>query len=527
MTDRAAVLAIRRQLRYAWGPFFARFGRLTPIQVQTIPEILDGANVALASATASGKTEAVVAPVAERFVRERWTSLAALYIVPTRALANDTLERIKGPLADMGISAALKHGDKPYLAKKLPNLLITTPESLDSMVCRHSDVFATLESVILDEIHLLDNTYRGDQLRVLLLRLRELAADNGFSVHLLSATLTDPRHVADRYVSRAKVISVPGQRGTRHYLLDTYEDLHALARKEGWKKLLVFCNLRESVETTAVKLAELWRPYPVVAHHGSLSRRVREEAEMVMREADVAVCVATSTLEIGVDIGGIDLVVLAEPPWTVSALLQRIGRGNRRDDITRAAAIVASGEERRLLDAMFDLANSGALPESPYVPDLSVVVQQFFSSLFQHPEGVTEGQLLTLASPLCSETTAQRILAHLRDTSWLELRGGCWYASTELMDMGEKGKIHSNIPDSRKYRVFDVATGAEIGSVVGVFDDVFALARSTWRVVSIAGDTIKASRFKGKAEAPLFQKHQGVGAFHRFLPTELSAQSAR
>ena len=157
-----------RLLSYLWLPFFTRFGRLTAVQESTIPEILDVANVVVASPTASGKTEAVIAPLAERHILEQWEDLAVLYIVPTRALANDTLVRIEGPLQDIGITAALKHGDKPNLPKVLPNLLITTPESLDSIICRNPKALSTLRAIVLDEVHLLDNTYRGDQLRILL-----------------------------------------------------------------------------------------------------------------------------------------------------------------------------------------------------------------------------------------------------------------------------------------------------------------------------------------------------------------------
>lgn len=522
MTDVTQVSAIRHHLKHAWVPFFTRFGKLIPIQVKTIPKILDGANVVVASPTASGKTEAVVAPVAELFLSERWKGLAVLYVVPTRALANDTLARIEGPLRDMGITTALKHGDKPYLPPdKLPNCLITTPESLDSLICRRPQAFVILRSIILDEIHLLDNTYRGDQLRLLLWRLRKLASDTAFSVHLLSATLSYPVEVARKYVSDFEIATVAGQREIDYYLLDSYEEVYRLSRAKGWKKILCFCNLRESVEAVAAGLAHLWHPYPVVAHHGSLSRRVREESEAVIKEADVAVCVATSTLEIGIDIGDIDLIVLVEVPWSIFALLQRIGRGNRREERTRAAAIAVSDEEKLLLKAMFEMAATGALPVESYVPDLSVAVQQTFSYLYQHPDGAPETELLKLLSSLCSEDEASVILKHLRQGDWLEWSTGRWFASTKLMDMGEKGRIHSNIPDSQAYRVIDIDSGREIGTIAGVFDKVFVLARRTWRVITVVGNIIKAQRFKGKASAPLFQRHKGFGAFYYLLPPEL------
>ncbi|BBO18320.1 conserved hypothetical protein [Candidatus Brocadia pituitae] len=515
------IIKIRQRLKYAWIPFFSRFGKLTPVQVETIPKILGGVNVIVASQTASGKTEAVVAPIAERFVSERWSGLAVLYVVPTRALANDTLARIEGPLRDMGITTVLKHGDKPYLSGNLPNCLITTPESLDSLICRRPKIFATLHAVILDEIHLLDNTYRGDQLRLLLHRLKKVVADASFSVHLLSATLSEPYQVAQRYSENYELINVKGQREINCCLLESHKDVFHLVRAQKWKKLLYFCNKRESVETIAAELAKLWHPYPVVAHHGSLNRQVREEAEKIMKETDVAVCVATSTLEIGIDIGDIDLVVLAEPPWSISALLQRIGRGNRRAEIIQAVGIVSCDEEKSLMETMFNTAKTSALPPELYEPDLSVAVQQIFSLLYQYRNGIRETELIELLLPLCSPNEVKLILGHLRDKSWIEYRMGYWCASTRLMDMGEKGRIHSNIPDSKTYKVIDTDSGSEIGTIAGLFDETFMLARRTWKVVSVVGNIINVRRFKGEANSAIFKRQRNVGAFHYLLPPQL------
>lgn len=514
---------IRSRLRRSWAPFFGRFGKLTPIQVLAIPRILDGYNVAVAAPTASGKTEAVVAPVAERYAMERCQKVAILYLVPTRALANDTYARVAGPLGEMGITAALKHGDRPVLPSQLPECLITTPESLDSLLCRRPGVFERLQAVIVDEIHLLDNTYRGDQLRILLRRLERIAGRSP-SVHLLSATLSEPAATARRYVSTFELVRVREARQIAYHLLSSHQEVHSLARAQGWKKLLYFCNLRESVEATASELARLWHPYPVVAHHGSLSRRLREEAETLMREADVAVCVATSTLEVGIDIGDIDLVVLAEVPWSITALLQRIGRGNRRHGTVQVAALCASPDERSVLEAMFEAAVSGELPVQPYEPDLSVVVQQALSCIYQHQAGLPCEELVDLVSPLCSEYEARLILTHLEGHGWAEQARGRWFPSQRLMDAGERGLIHSNIPDRSEYRVIDADSGKEVGTVHGVFDEVFVLGRTTWSVVSVSRGVIRVRRFGGKASPAVFRRHGPVGAFYPLLPPELKRQ---
>jgi ATP-dependent Lhr-like helicase len=520
--SRERVRLIHEKLRHAWIPFFSRFGTLTPIQIETIPMVLEGKNVVVASPTASGKTESVVAPIAERFVQERWEELAVLYVVPTRALVNDVMARIGGPLMEMGIKVSVKHGDKPYLsANNVPNFLITTPESLDALMCRRPEIFRTLRAVILDEIHLLDNTYRGDQLRILLRRLKKIATGSAFAVHLLSATLSDPYRIAQRYVCDFQPIVIPGRRNIDYYFVSSYGEVHRLTRKHCWKKVLCFCNLRESVESVAAELTALWHPYPVVVHHGSLARQEREEAERVMKEADVAVCVATSTLEVGIDIGDIALIVLADVPWSIASLLQRIGRGNRREDTINVVAVVKSFEEQCLLEEMFKVAMSGDLPEEPYEPDISVAVQQIFSCLYQNPQGLTEMEITDLLSPLCSGEETRVILKHLLRHGWLEERSGKWFASSKVMDLGERGCIHSNIPDSRIFRVFDIDSGREIGTIAGIFDEVFVLGGKIWRVVSVEGEVVKVRRFTGKALAPLFKRHKGFGAFYWLLPNEL------
>lgn len=514
-----AILSIKKNLPNSWGVFFSRFGSLTPIQQQAIPYILDGKNTIIVSPTASGKTEAVIAPVAQMFISERWERLSVLYIVPTRALANDVLHRIQDPLREINIKTALKHGDKPTLSKKIPNFLITTPESLDSLICRHSELFTNIQTIILDEIHLLDNTYRGDQLRILLERLRQIKSN--IHIHLLSATIYNPSDVATRYVSNFKIISVNDMRNIDYYLLKSHTEIFNLIREKGFKKILYFCNLRQSVENTAAILNKLWAPYPVVVHHGRLSRRIREEAELTMKQSSVACCVSTSTLEVGIDIGDIDFVVLCEPPWSISSLLQRIGRGSRRNKTVHTAALVLSDEEKDTLEMMFNLANSGNFSVYSYTPHLSVIIQQIFSILYQHPNGFPQAEFTKIFSNFCSVEKLNAILEHLKNKGFVGHQAGYWHPSTQLMDMGERGTIHSNIPDFPGYQVVDIASGKIIGKISRTFDKIFVLNKRTWEVISVFQNTIKVKHIKAKALAPKFGTYYNKGAFYYLLPEEL------
>lgn len=523
MSEAEKNATLRSLLRHTWGPFFSRHSRLTLIQQQTIMPILEGKHVVIVSPTASGKTEAVVAPTAERFIRERWDGLAVLYIAPTRALVNDTLERIHEPLRALRMRVDLKHGDHAQLSTTLPHWLITTPESLDSLLCRRPEILTTLRTVILDEIHLLDHTYRGDQLRLLLWRLRQLVPQDALTTHLMSATLAAPDGLAARYTSSAEIVVVPGQRDLHVHYVQSDEEIKALMRQNKWFKALYFCNRREDVETRAQSLEQLWTShgYQVVAHHGSLSKAQREWAEQMLKQSRTAIGVATSTLEIGIDIGNIDLVVLADPPWSIASLFQRVGRGNRRSGRSEVAILTRSEEERLIMSAMVAAACAGKLEAEPYSPELSVAAQQALSLAYQHHDGTPDEVMIGLLSSLCKESQARRILTSLEKHQLLVFRQRRWFRLRKLADMGERGLIHSNIPDSGTYQVLDVTTGREVGSIAGLYDRVFLLARRAWEVVGVRRGVIHVRPYHGIADSAIFRRQHHAGAFAYLLPPNL------
>ena len=380
--------------------------------------------------------------------------------------------------------------------------------------------FRELRAVVLDEIHLIDNTYRGDQIRLLLKRLRYIT-ETEFNIYALSATIADPKDIGKRYFNDFEVIESPGKSDIEYTLVRSLKEVFEHARNEKLKKLLIFCNKRKSVETMAVEARKLWGRNSVVVHHGSLSKAIREEAESFMKQSQYGVCIATMTLEIGIDIGDIDAIVLAEVPWSISSLLQRIGRGNRRTQKNRVFALYDSEDEAALLEDMLNVAIDGYVAEVDYSSDLSVVVQQIFSSLYAHPNGLRDEYFLGIFNEFCSEEDLKDILRHLVEHEWIERGNGRWRASTKLMDLGGWGKIHSNIPDSRALKVIDINSQQTIGEVQYPIDEVFVLAGKVWKIIKVVVDKIYVKQVKAKAPVVKFKRHASKGAFYYLLPKEL------
>lgn len=477
---------IADRLPRSWDPFFARFGRLTPVQREAIPPILLGKDVLVCSPTASGKTEAVCAPLLERLLSRSgpWT---ILYISPTRALVNDLHARLLAPVGRLGLRLVRRTGDHRDALAQVPHVLLTTPESFDSLLCRgrqhqpEGHVLSHVAAVVLDEIHLLDGTSRGEQVRWLLERLRRLrghAVQQGwssasqFQTVALSATVAAPTDVAGAYLGAQRmIIEVPGSRP-----IDTVsapcaspgvEDavlahLDGLSRPE---KVLVFCNARHRVDDLVVTLrAQLGAlNYTVRAHHGSLSQAEREGTEAAVRRESRIVVVATSTLELGIDIGDIDLVVLDGPPPDTSSLLQRIGRGNRRSESTRVMACSGSLAETLIHAAMIEAARDGWLGPIETGPQYAVARQQVASYIFQFSRRDRDRDPLqqfvdACAPPVVAEALLDTMLANgeLMEESHRVRLAQPW------LEKAQRGDIHSNIEASPGETVVDERTGGAI-----------------------------------------------------------------
>ncbi|GLI34882.1 DEAD/DEAH box helicase [Desulforhabdus amnigena] len=378
--------------------FYGSFSHLHSIQKEAIEPVLAGRDLVVQSATGSGKTEAVLAPCIEKVIRSKGAD-AVLYIVPTRALAID-LERRLAPILGqrLGLNFGIRTGDAKRTGGGHPHLMLTTPESLDVLMGSSNKELQRfvqrVRTVIIDEVHPLVHQYRGRQLACLLQRLeRRIGAP--VQKIALSATISDVGAIMDFFGFRPDAVHLLStlQREIVPHLIHIKreEELVALLNDlhDTWKyrKALLFANSRGQCDRLYSILGREGRFQGVAElHYSNLKPKERRGIENRFRRRDRALCIATSTLELGIDIGDVDAVLLFGPPDSVSAFLQRIGRSNRRRSHTHFWGICRgerAGEELLRFLALLRLARRGAVEKPLPNRSPSVMVQQILSCLYE------------------------------------------------------------------------------------------------------------------------------------------------
>jgi ATP-dependent Lhr-like helicase len=336
------------------------FPKPTEPQEKTIPEILKGKNVLLISPTATGKTEAAFLPVLSMLLQQQQApGIKVLYITPLRSLNRDLLERLEWWCNNLDIKLAVRHGDtdtkeRTRQSRSPPDILITTPETLQAVLSgwilrQH---LQSLRWVIVDEVHELADSKRGSQLALALERVRNLIGRD-FQMIGLSATIGTPKKVAQFLVGNSRnveIIRVPVAKMMRLQVLfpQPAEDDVQLAGKlythpevaarlriirdymSKHRSVLLFTNTRAVSEVLASRFKVWDIDFPVSIHHGSLAKPSRIAAETGLKKGELKGLIATSSLELGIDVGRIDLVVQYMSPRQVTRLIQRVGRAGHR-----------------------------------------------------------------------------------------------------------------------------------------------------------------------------------------------------
>lgn len=357
---------------------------LRPLQVDAIHSITTDSNdVILAAATASGKTEAAFLPILSQLVNDAAPTVGALYISPLKALINDQFRRIDELCEYADIPVHRWHGDvsaaeKRRLRESPRGVLLTTPESLESQFINYtgliSRIYAGLKYVVIDELHSFLENVRGTHLRSLLARLEITAGIRPRRVGL-SATIgdfaparaflnfDDPENVEviqDQTVQKELRIGLKGFVESAEAGEEVEEKiceskgLTAIAEDVALhfrgSANLIFCNSRRQTEMLADKLhriceRERWAIDPFYLHHGSLSRELRLETEESLKSGRAVTAICTSTLEMGIDLGAVTAIGQVGPTWSVSSLVQRLGRSGRRDGEAQILRMFTLDEE--------------------------------------------------------------------------------------------------------------------------------------------------------------------------------------
>lgn len=373
---------------------------LRPLQEEAIEPLLAGAHALVIGPTAGGKTEAVVFPLLSRMLGEGWQGLSLLYVCPIKALLNNLEPRLATYAGLMGRRVERWHGDigdsiRRRIRHDPPDILLTTPESIEVMlVSRHSDrraLFGRVQAVIVDELHAFAGDDRGWHLLAVLERVARIAGRELQRVGL-SATIGNPEELlawlSGACAGKRCVIGppadlpVPPEVGLDH-VGNLKNAATVIARLYQGEKRLVFLDSRARVEVLASHLRAAG--VSTFLSHSSLALEERQRAEAAFAEGSNCVIVATSTLELGIDVGDLDRVIQVDAPHAVSSFLQRLGRTGRRSGARRNCLFVTTSDEAFLCAAgLINLWAEGYVePIVPPPEPLHVLAQQILALTLQ------------------------------------------------------------------------------------------------------------------------------------------------
>ncbi|MEM1640829.1 MAG: DEAD/DEAH box helicase [Acidilobaceae archaeon] len=467
----------------------AGYERLLPIQEKSIPVVLSGNHTLIIAPTGSGKTEAALLSVLSLMLSEpAEKGLRLIYVTPLRALNRDVALRIERLASLCGFDVLVRHGDsrqtdRRRFLKEPPSIMITTPETLTLLLTlkEHREIWSRVSWVIVDEVHELLDSERGAELSLTLERL-SLASKKTVQRIGLSATLSD------RSVERAKELLAGGRRvevvkdhsaksydiklvvfkSDENYLEEAVNKIKDLMSES--RSTLIFTNTRHTAEHLGALLSRAVGKNEIRVHHGSLSREVREDAEKMFREGEIRALVATSSMELGIDIGSVDLVIQFMSPRQVLTMTQRAGRaGHRYGDVSRAFIVT--------LNNVYEVLESGVIAwrtEKGHIEDLRPHRESLDALAHQIVAMVAEGSAKTIddiyeivsKSGLysnISKETIKELVSFLEEHKVLKLneRGELSLSSRSLKYLYEV----SMIPDEIDYEVYDIVSGVKIGSL--------------------------------------------------------------
>lgn len=499
----------------------------TPPQTAAIPEILAGKNVLLIAPTGSGKTEAVLLPILSLLTQlDNRKGISILYITPLRALNRDLLIRLGYWSRKLGFSVEVRHGDTPQKERrkqslKPPDFLLTTPETLQAILPGRlmRNHLRNVRWVVIDEVHELAGERRGVQMTVGLERLRK-AAGHEFQRIGLSATIGNPNEIATFIAGEREieVIQTSSRKQTKYFVEyphPTDEDVvvaqslytapEAAARLnriwelvETHESALIFVNSRTNAETLGSKFHMLKRNVGV--HHGSLPREERVRVENDFKNGKIKALVCTSTLELGIDVGSVDLTVQYMSPRQVSSLIQRVGRsGHKLDRISQGTIMAVSTDDIIESIAAVKLAEEKKVENIKiHEKALDVLAHQVTGIILESENDVKIDDLLVLMHQTypyrnLNRQELEKVLTFQEKMRYVILDQG--YVRRGSRTRQYYFQNLSMIPDERRYLVIDLSTQQSVGILGEEFMATkakiglhFIIKGKVWQIEQISDD---------------------------------------
>jgi ATP-dependent Lhr-like helicase len=549
--------------------FERRFSAPTEPQILGWPEIRSGHDILISAPTGSGKTlsafliclDSLVRAAREGTLRDE---TVAVYVSPLKALSNDIRKNLETPLAEItalaaekgillpSIRTAVRTGDTPMwerqrMGKHPPHILVTTPESLYILLTAEGSrrMLPTTRTVIVDEIHAMADDKRGSHLALSLARLDALVEGGRPQRIGLSATVKPIEEVAQFLSERAGIIQIGHRRAMELAVEVPKDELGAVATNEMWAEIydrvadliranrttLVFVNTRRLAERVSHALSERLGENAVLPHHGSLSRALRFDAETRLKNGELRAVVATASLELGIDIGTVDLVCQIGSPRSIAVALQRIGRSGHwvgampkghifattRDELVECAALVRAiraGELDRLeiphgaLDILAQQLVATAATGDWSEDDLFALVRSTYS--YRHLDRADFDAVLTMLSDgIATQRGRSGTFLH-RDQINGRVRGR---RGARLAAITSGGAI----PENANYLVVAEPEGATVGTVDEDFavesmaGDVFLLGTTSWRIRRIEAGRVRVEDAHGAAPSIPFWNGEAPG----------------
>lgn len=501
---------------------------LRPLQAASVAPVRQGLDCLLLAPTAGGKTEAAAFPLLSEMSESQWQATSVLYITPLRALLNNLQPRLESYASWIGRRVGVRHGDvsqgeRQRLLRDPPDILLTTPESLESMLVStgvdHRAQFANLRAVVVDELHAFAGDDRGWHLLGVLERLQRIAGRRLQRIGL-TATVGNPEELltwlqgsgagAPAVVVAPESAPPAAPEITIDYVGSTENAARVVAALHQGEKRLVFSDSRAQAEEMAAELRDLGTT--TFVSHSSLSATERSRSEEAFAAARDCVVVATSTLELGIDVGDLDRVIQLEAPRTVASFLQRLGRTGRRPGSVRNCLFLATREESLLrAAALTTLWGRGYVePVTPPATPMHIAAQQFLALALQEGTfGVNTwsewwGDVAVMAR-------GDEILDYLLEAKFLEQDSGLAFIGPEAEQHFGRRHFMELLSAFTVDPELTVLTGrSEIGSVSPLTLST-KLPRGERRILTLAGRNWEVTDVDWRHRRIQVVEHHGAG----------------